>query len=81
MDYAESEKMKSVLMLPVKNESFSFSQPSEVSVQRGFYFFVVVVVLLFVCFQRKRASVHPVSAKGLELGGLPRSPCKGRGLK
>uniref|UniRef100_A0A8C9FQ65 BARD1 Zinc finger RING-type domain-containing protein n=1 Tax=Pavo cristatus TaxID=9049 RepID=A0A8C9FQ65_PAVCR len=31
VDYAESEKMKSVLMLPVKNESFSFSQPSEVS--------------------------------------------------
>uniref|UniRef100_A0A669QFR0 BRCA1 associated RING domain 1 n=2 Tax=Phasianus colchicus TaxID=9054 RepID=A0A669QFR0_PHACC len=29
VDYAESEKMKSVLMLPVKNESFSFSQPSE----------------------------------------------------
>ncbi|XP_015723478.1 BRCA1-associated RING domain protein 1 isoform X1 [Coturnix japonica] len=29
VDYAESEKMKSVLMLPVKNESFSFSQLSE----------------------------------------------------
>ncbi|XP_074001424.1 BRCA1-associated RING domain protein 1 [Numenius arquata] len=29
VDYAESEKMKSVLMLPVKNESFSFSQPCE----------------------------------------------------
>ncbi|XP_069716699.1 BRCA1-associated RING domain protein 1 isoform X2 [Phaenicophaeus curvirostris] len=33
VDYAESEKMKSVLMLPVKNESFSLNQPSEVSVQ------------------------------------------------
>ncbi|XP_074950170.1 BRCA1-associated RING domain protein 1 [Phalacrocorax aristotelis] len=30
VDYAESEKMKSVLMLPVKNESFSLNQPSEV---------------------------------------------------
>ncbi|XP_009075475.1 PREDICTED: BRCA1-associated RING domain protein 1, partial [Acanthisitta chloris] len=29
VDYAESEKMKSVLMLPVRNESFSLSQPSE----------------------------------------------------
>ncbi|XP_013034261.3 BRCA1-associated RING domain protein 1 [Anser cygnoides] len=29
VDYADSEKMKSVLMLPVKNESFSLSQPSE----------------------------------------------------
>ncbi|NWX18897.1 BARD1 protein, partial [Aegotheles bennettii] len=29
VDYAESEKMKSVLMLPVKNESFSFNQSSE----------------------------------------------------
>ncbi|NXF44070.1 BARD1 protein, partial [Oceanites oceanicus] len=29
VDYAESEKMKSVLMLPVKNESFSPNQPSE----------------------------------------------------
>ncbi|NXL53940.1 BARD1 protein, partial [Podilymbus podiceps] len=29
VDYAESEKMKSVLMLPVKNESFSLNQPSE----------------------------------------------------
>ncbi|NXH95982.1 BARD1 protein, partial [Pachycephala philippinensis] len=29
VDYAESEKMKSVLMLPVKNESFSLTQPSE----------------------------------------------------
>ncbi|NWW09412.1 BARD1 protein, partial [Oreocharis arfaki] len=29
VDYAESEKMKSVLMLPVKNESFSLKQPSE----------------------------------------------------
>ncbi|XP_021255598.1 BRCA1-associated RING domain protein 1 isoform X2 [Numida meleagris] len=29
VDYAESKKMKSVLMLPVKNESLSFSQPSE----------------------------------------------------
>ncbi|NWS56032.1 BARD1 protein, partial [Chunga burmeisteri] len=29
VDYAESEKMKSVLMLPVKNESFSFNQLSE----------------------------------------------------
>ncbi|XP_014807443.1 PREDICTED: BRCA1-associated RING domain protein 1-like isoform X2 [Calidris pugnax] len=29
VDYAESEKMKSVLMLPVKNESFSFNQPCE----------------------------------------------------
>ncbi|NWZ27400.1 BARD1 protein, partial [Asarcornis scutulata] len=29
VDYAESEKMKSVLMLPVKNESFSLSQLSE----------------------------------------------------
>ncbi|NXF71265.1 BARD1 protein, partial [Sclerurus mexicanus] len=29
VDYAESEKMKSVLMLPVKNESFSLSQPSK----------------------------------------------------
>lgn len=40
MDYADSEKMKSVLMLPVKNESFSLSQPSEVSVWCGgvFYF-------------------------------------------
>ncbi|NWS37460.1 BARD1 protein, partial [Probosciger aterrimus] len=30
VDYAESEKMKSVLMLPVKNESFPLNQPSEV---------------------------------------------------
>ncbi|XP_057268353.1 BRCA1-associated RING domain protein 1 [Pezoporus wallicus] len=30
VDYAESEKMKSVLMLPVKNESFPFNQPSEI---------------------------------------------------
>ncbi|NXO42468.1 BARD1 protein, partial [Locustella ochotensis] len=30
VDYAESEKMKSVLMLPVKNESLSLNQPSEV---------------------------------------------------
>ncbi|NWS07224.1 BARD1 protein, partial [Motacilla alba] len=30
VDYAESKKMKSVLMLPVKNESFSLTQPSEV---------------------------------------------------
>ncbi|NWV41075.1 BARD1 protein, partial [Grantiella picta] len=29
VDYAESEKMKSVLMLPVKNGSFSLNQPSE----------------------------------------------------
>ncbi|NXN68259.1 BARD1 protein, partial [Himantopus himantopus] len=29
VDYAESEKMKSVLMLPVKNESFSLNRPSE----------------------------------------------------
>ncbi|NXT45944.1 BARD1 protein, partial [Pluvianellus socialis] len=29
VDYAESEMMKSVLMLPVKNESFSLNQPSE----------------------------------------------------
>ncbi|NWX35301.1 BARD1 protein, partial [Notiomystis cincta] len=29
VDYAESEKMKSVLMLPVKNESFSLNQPYE----------------------------------------------------
>ncbi|NXY33953.1 BARD1 protein, partial [Pomatorhinus ruficollis] len=29
VDYAESERMKSVLMLPVKNESFSLNQPSE----------------------------------------------------
>ncbi|NXB65057.1 BARD1 protein, partial [Struthidea cinerea] len=29
VDYAESEKMKSVLMLPVKNESFSLNQPAE----------------------------------------------------
>ncbi|XP_029874916.1 BRCA1-associated RING domain protein 1 isoform X2 [Aquila chrysaetos chrysaetos] len=29
VDYAESEKVKSVLMLPVKNESFSLNQPSE----------------------------------------------------
>ncbi|XP_009283415.1 PREDICTED: BRCA1-associated RING domain protein 1 [Aptenodytes forsteri] len=29
VDYAESEKMKCVLMLPVKNESFSLNQPSE----------------------------------------------------
>ncbi|NXC38965.1 BARD1 protein, partial [Penelope pileata] len=29
VDYADSEKMKSVLMLPVKNESLSLSQPSE----------------------------------------------------
>ncbi|XP_010286481.1 PREDICTED: BRCA1-associated RING domain protein 1, partial [Phaethon lepturus] len=29
VDYAESEKMKSVLMLPVKNESFSLNQPSQ----------------------------------------------------
>ncbi|NXU37899.1 BARD1 protein, partial [Drymodes brunneopygia] len=29
VDYAESDKMKSVLMLPVKNESFSLNQPSE----------------------------------------------------
>ncbi|XP_054686071.1 BRCA1-associated RING domain protein 1 isoform X1 [Grus americana] len=29
VDYAESEEMKSVLMLPVKDESFSFNQPSE----------------------------------------------------
>ncbi|NXO29119.1 BARD1 protein, partial [Cisticola juncidis] len=29
VDYAESEKMKSVLMLPVKNESFPLNQPSE----------------------------------------------------
>uniref|UniRef100_A0A672THT9 BRCT domain-containing protein n=1 Tax=Strigops habroptila TaxID=2489341 RepID=A0A672THT9_STRHB len=33
VDYAESEKMKSVLMLPVKNESFPLNQPSEVNVQ------------------------------------------------
>ncbi|XP_071290326.1 BRCA1-associated RING domain protein 1 [Agelaius tricolor] len=30
VDYAESKKMKSLLMLPVKNESFSLTQPSEV---------------------------------------------------
>ncbi|NXP17301.1 BARD1 protein, partial [Scytalopus superciliaris] len=30
VDYAESEKMKSVLMLPLKNESFSLNQPSKV---------------------------------------------------
>ncbi|NXX73815.1 BARD1 protein, partial [Urocolius indicus] len=30
VDYAEGEKMKSVLMLPVKNESFSLKQPCEV---------------------------------------------------
>ncbi|KAL9848799.1 BRCA1-associated RING domain protein 1 isoform 2-T2 [Geothlypis trichas] len=30
VDYAESKKMKSLLTLPVKNESFSLSQPSEV---------------------------------------------------
>ncbi|NWS27687.1 BARD1 protein, partial [Polioptila caerulea] len=30
VDYAESEKMKSVLMLPVRNESFALNQPSEV---------------------------------------------------
>ncbi|NXW33451.1 BARD1 protein, partial [Phaetusa simplex] len=29
VDYAESEKMKSVLMLPVKTESFSLNQPRE----------------------------------------------------
>ncbi|NXP37857.1 BARD1 protein, partial [Leiothrix lutea] len=29
VDYAESERMKSVLMSPVKNESFSLNQPSE----------------------------------------------------
>ncbi|NWW96458.1 BARD1 protein, partial [Rhynochetos jubatus] len=29
VDYAESEKMKSVLMLPAKNESFSLNQPPE----------------------------------------------------
>ncbi|NXE26733.1 BARD1 protein, partial [Ardeotis kori] len=29
VDYVESEKMKSVLMLPVKNESFSLNQPSQ----------------------------------------------------
>ncbi|XP_026708886.1 BRCA1-associated RING domain protein 1 isoform X1 [Athene cunicularia] len=29
VDYAESEKMKSMLMLPVKNESYSLNQPSE----------------------------------------------------
>ncbi|NXA05448.1 BARD1 protein, partial [Sapayoa aenigma] len=29
VDYAESEKMKSVLMVPVKNESFPLNQPSE----------------------------------------------------
>ncbi|NXT81897.1 BARD1 protein, partial [Zapornia atra] len=29
VDYAESEKMKSVLMLPVQDESFSLNQPSE----------------------------------------------------
>ncbi|KAM7049504.1 BRCA1-associated RING domain protein 1 [Acridotheres tristis] len=29
VDYAESEKMKSLLMLPVKNESFALNQPSE----------------------------------------------------
>uniref|UniRef100_A0A8C8AZI9 BRCA1 associated RING domain 1 n=1 Tax=Otus sunia TaxID=257818 RepID=A0A8C8AZI9_9STRI len=29
VDYAESEKMKSVLTLPVKNESLSLNQPSE----------------------------------------------------
>ncbi|NWR51398.1 BARD1 protein, partial [Regulus satrapa] len=29
VDYAESKKMKSVLMLPAKNESFSLNQPSE----------------------------------------------------
>ncbi|XP_064289662.1 BRCA1-associated RING domain protein 1 isoform X1 [Passer domesticus] len=29
VDYAESKKMKSVLMLPVENESFSLNQPSE----------------------------------------------------
>ncbi|NXY71190.1 BARD1 protein, partial [Glareola pratincola] len=29
VDYAESEKMKSVLMLPVKDESFSLNQPCE----------------------------------------------------
>ncbi|NXD28107.1 BARD1 protein, partial [Spelaeornis formosus] len=29
VDYAESEKMKSVLMLPVKNESFALNRPSE----------------------------------------------------
>ncbi|NXF21465.1 BARD1 protein, partial [Rhodinocichla rosea] len=30
VDYAESKKMKSLLMLPVENESFSLTQPSEV---------------------------------------------------
>ncbi|NXW60912.1 BARD1 protein, partial [Eurystomus gularis] len=29
VDYAESEEMKSVLMLPAKNESFSLKEPSE----------------------------------------------------
>ncbi|KFQ26854.1 BRCA1-associated RING domain protein 1, partial [Mesitornis unicolor] len=32
VDYAESEKMKSLLKLPVKNDSFSFNQPSEAQI-------------------------------------------------
>lgn len=35
MDYAETEKMKSVLMLPMKNESYSFGQCGEVSVSKN----------------------------------------------
>ena len=34
---------------------------------------IVVVMFLFVCLLlKKQARVHPVSAKGLVLGGLPK---------
>lgn len=55
MDYAESEKMKSVLMLPVKNESFPLNQPCEVNV----WFFGFVLIF-------KKNKSHPVSIEGLD---------------
>lgn len=67
MDYAESEKMKCVLMLPVKNESFSLNQPSEVSVC-GFF-------VLF-CFLRKHTFVL-LSIEGLGLSTVHHLPLQG----
>lgn len=62
VDYAQSEKMKSVLMLAVKNESFSLKQPSdEVSVADVVFF--VCFILLF----EKKHKLHSVSVEGLDL--------------
>lgn len=64
MDYAESEKMKSVLMLPVKNESFSLNQPSEVRVC-GF---------CFAFLKKPKNRVHPLSVEGFDLSTLHHLP-------